>query len=80
MKLFPQQIFEKYSNIELHENPSSGSRVVPCGRTDGWTVMTKIIIIAFRNFAKSTENGEDGKPLRSHPTKFLHTYVHITYT
>jgi len=28
------QIFEKYSNIKFHENPSSGSRVVPCGRTD----------------------------------------------
>jgi len=29
-----QQIFEKYSNIKFHENPSSGSSVVPCGRTD----------------------------------------------
>jgi hypothetical protein len=26
--------FEKYSNIKFHENPSSGSRVVPCGQTD----------------------------------------------
>jgi hypothetical protein len=26
--------FGKYSNIKFHENPSSGSRVVPCGRTD----------------------------------------------
>jgi len=25
------QIFEKYSNVKFHENPSSGSRVVPCG-------------------------------------------------
>jgi len=29
------QIFEKYSNIKFHENPSSETRVVPCGRTDG---------------------------------------------
>jgi len=29
-----QQIFEKYSDIKFHENPSSGSRVVPCGQTD----------------------------------------------
>jgi hypothetical protein len=29
-----QQIFEKSSNIKFHELPSSGSRVVPCGRTD----------------------------------------------
>jgi len=27
-------MFEKYSNIIFQENPSSGSRVVPCGRTD----------------------------------------------
>jgi hypothetical protein len=25
-------IFEKTSNIKLHQNPSTGSRVVPCGR------------------------------------------------
>jgi len=31
---FSRQIFEKQSNIELHENSSSGSRGVPCGRTD----------------------------------------------
>jgi len=35
MKLeFPRQIFEKYSNIKFHKNPTSGSRVVPCGWTD----------------------------------------------
>jgi len=28
------QIFEKYSNINFHENPYSGRRVVSCGRTD----------------------------------------------
>ena len=32
-----QQIKKKYSNITFHENPSSESRVVPCGQTDGWT-------------------------------------------
>ena len=35
---FPRQIFEKkYSNIKFRENPSSGSPVVACGRTDGQT-------------------------------------------
>jgi len=34
---FSRQIFEKYSNIKFQENMSSGSRVVPCGRTDGRT-------------------------------------------
>jgi len=27
--------FQKYSNTKFYKNPSSGSRVVPCGRTDG---------------------------------------------
>jgi hypothetical protein len=36
MKLqFSRQIFSKHSNIKFHENPSNGSRVVPCGQTDG---------------------------------------------
>jgi hypothetical protein len=34
---FSRQIFEKYSNIKFHENPSGGSRVVPYGQTDGQT-------------------------------------------
>jgi hypothetical protein len=32
---FSQQIFKCSLNIKFHQNPSSGSRVVPCGRTDG---------------------------------------------
>jgi len=31
---FSQQIFEKSWNIKFRENPSSGRKVVPCGRTD----------------------------------------------
>jgi hypothetical protein len=34
---FSRQNFEKYSNIKFHENLFSGSRVYPCGRTDGRT-------------------------------------------
>ena len=35
MKLkFSRHRFEKYSNTKFHENPSSGSRGVPSGRTD----------------------------------------------
>jgi len=30
-----QQIFEKYASVRFNENPYIGSRVVPCGRTDG---------------------------------------------
>ena len=31
---FPTDFRKKNSNIKFHENPSSGSRVVPCGQTD----------------------------------------------
>ena len=53
---FTRQIFEKYSNIKFHENPSSGSRVSPCGQTDRWTdveVDMAKLIVALRNFAKA---------------------------
>jgi hypothetical protein len=48
MKLeFSGKIFEKYSNIKFHENPSSGCRVFHAnGRTD-----TTKPIVAFGNFA-----------------------------
>ena len=31
------QIFEKFLNVKFDENPFSGSRIVPCGQTDGQT-------------------------------------------
>ena len=49
---FSRQIFEKSLNIKFHENPSSGSRIVPCERTDRPTDMTKLLV-AFRNFMKA---------------------------
>ena len=47
---FAGQSFRKYSYIKFHENPSSESRVVACGRTE----MTKLRV-AFRNFANSPD-------------------------
>ena len=38
--------FQQILRFRFHENPSSGSGFIPCGRTD----MTKLID-AFRNFA-----------------------------
>jgi hypothetical protein len=53
MKLeYSRQTFEKYSDIKFNENPSNGSRVVPCGRTEGRTDLTKLIV-AFRGFANA---------------------------
>jgi hypothetical protein len=60
MKLeFSRQIFEKYSSIKFHENPSSGSKVVACGQTDGRTygqTDLMMLIVAFRNFANAPKN------------------------
>ena len=55
---FPRQIFQRYSNVKRHEYPSSGSRIVPCGRQ---TDTTKLII-PFRNFANPPKNGTSVSP------------------
>ena len=47
---FSRPFFEKLLKIKFHDNPSSGNRVAPCGRTD----MTKLIV-AFCNFARAPE-------------------------
>jgi hypothetical protein len=47
---FSYLIFEKYSNINFHEYPSLGNRVVPCGQTD------MKLIVAFRNSANALKN------------------------
>jgi hypothetical protein len=50
-----RQIFEKYSDIKFLENPSSGSRVVPCERTERQADMTNLIV-AFGSFANAPKN------------------------
>ena len=52
---FSRQIVEKYSNIKFDENPSSGSRAVLCGQTDGRTDMTALTV-AFSNFVNAPKN------------------------
>jgi hypothetical protein len=47
-RLFSTIFEKKYSNTKFHEDPSSWSRVIPCGRT---TMMK--LIVAFRNFANT---------------------------
>ena len=51
---FSRQLFEKYTDIKFHENPSSGSRVL-CGRI----VQTdmKKLTVAFRTFTKTSKRG-----------------------
>jgi hypothetical protein len=50
--IFSTDFQKKISNIKFHEKPSSGSRVVPYGLTDGRTDVTKLII-AFHSFANA---------------------------
>jgi hypothetical protein len=47
-----RRIFEKYSNIEFHENPSSGRRFAARGRTDGH----EKLIVAFRSSVNALKN------------------------
>ena len=54
---FYRQAFEKYSDTKFHENPSSWSRVVPCGKTD----ITKLIV-AFRNFGNARKTVDSWEP------------------
>ena len=53
---FSRLTFEKHTNIKFHKNPCFGSQVVPYGRTDRQTNMTRLIV-AFRNFAIAPKNG-----------------------
>ena len=48
---------------EFNENPSFGSRIVPCGQTDKATDITKLLVV-FRNFAKALKKGSYNNLLR----------------
>jgi hypothetical protein len=64
------QIFQKYSKIGCIQKLSIGSRVVPCGRTEGQT--GRSLIVALRNFANVSKK----KHIRSFAYKsyiFEHT-------
>jgi len=52
--LFSPQIFEKQSNTEFHENPSSGNGVVPCGRTDTTKLNSR-----FSQFCERAQKGNE---------------------
>jgi hypothetical protein len=48
---FSRQIFEKYPHTKFHKNLSSGSAVIPCGRTD----LTELTVV-FRDFSDAPKN------------------------
>ena len=41
---FFSKYFQKYSNINIHDNPSSGSQVVPCKQKDWQTWLCKLLL------------------------------------
>ena len=49
------QTFEKFSNINFHENPSSGRPEVPCG----WTGRHDEVNSSFPNFANAPKKCVD---------------------
>jgi len=55
------QISEKYLNIILHENPFSGSQVVPRGWTDRQTDMMKLTV-TFCSYVNVSKNGNNYIP------------------
>jgi hypothetical protein len=61
---FCRQIFEEYSNIKLHENPSSKSRVVASEqgnrRTDGETDRHDELTVTFRKFLNAPQKYNHG--------------------
>jgi len=79
---FSRHIFEKYSNIEFNENPSSGSRIALRVREGGRTDMK--LIVAFRNFSKATKNwrNDNGSRKRKYSEKSLpqcHSVYHKSH-
>ena len=67
MKLeYSLRVFERYSNTKFHENSSSGSRVVPCGRTDRQDKANS----RFEQFRESAQQKcEQFQPLAQHYNK-----------
>ena len=55
MKILSQDRFSEYAQIKFHENPFTENRVVPCGRTDGRSNTTELIV-ASRTFVSASKN------------------------
>jgi len=59
MKLeFSRRILEKSSKTKFSKNPSSGSRVDPCGRTDGRTDRHDEANSSFSQFLRQRLNSD----------------------
>jgi len=73
MKLeFSEQIFEKSSNIKIHENVFIGSHIVPFGwtdrQTDRWTWQSYFF---FKQFCKCAKKSAMHPSFKSHDCTYL---------
>jgi hypothetical protein len=75
---FSRHIFGKSQN-KFHENPSCGSRVVPCVRTDGQAdgQTWKKLKVALCNYAEAPKNDswKSESTLRTYLLSYLLTYL-----
>jgi len=77
MKLqFSQQVFEKYLKIRFNENPSNGSKALPCKRMDGQRDMTKLIV----TFCKTVRQNNSAEYAGVTGIKFLIEVLEIFIT
>ena len=65
--------------MKFHENPSSGNRVVPCGRADRQSDMTKLVV-DFYNSANSRKNVEINTLFSKSCEKLRQTAEHCIVT
>ena len=53
---FSRQFRENYSYTKSRGNPSSGTRVVPCGQTDRYDEANRVALRDFANAPNKEEN------------------------
>jgi hypothetical protein len=75
-----RQIFEKYSNVKFHENPSSGSRVVPRGEKSGRTDKNDKANVPFIAILRTRLKYSKSKRSMTHCTEFFYSVYIYIYT
>jgi hypothetical protein len=68
------KILEKHPNIKFHQNPSSGSRAVPCIRIDTQTDRHTKLTVTFCYFVNAPKHTDAGNGTCAIQT------VHVSYT
>ena len=72
---YSRQSFERSSNIKFHENLSSASRVVRCGRMHGQTDITSLIVTSPKIGSTPKKMGRDKRDYENILHGFLVKYA-----